>query len=92
MDTFERQRRFYIESREASKDRPRPQKSEFTGKIYCPFCGKNYKRNTSNGSIGWNCSTYHSQGKAYCHGKRIPEITLRAVCAEVLGLDKFDAC
>ena len=37
---------------------------------FCPFCGKAYKRNTSNGSVGWNCSTYLSQGKAYCHGKR----------------------
>ena len=74
---------------EATKDRPRPQKSEFAGKIYCPFCGKAYKRNTSNGTVGWNCSTYLSQGKAYCHGKKIPEATLKAVCTEVLGAEVY---
>ncbi|MEL7608868.1 MAG: recombinase family protein [Bacillota bacterium] len=90
-DTFEAARAVLQRMREATKGRPHPQKSEFTGKIYCPFCGKNYKRNTSNGSVGWNCSTYLEQGKASCHGKKIPETTLRAVCAEVLGIDDYDA-
>lgn len=88
-DTFEVAQAVLQRIREAANGRPRPQKSEFTGKIYCPFCGKNYKRNTSNGSVGWNCSTYLSQGKAYCHGKKIPETTLRTVCAKVLGLDEY---
>ena len=90
-DTFDATRTVLQRMCESSKDRPRPQKSEFTGKIYCPFCGKNYKRNTSNGSIGWNCSTYLEQGKAFCHGKKIPETTLRTVCAEVFGIDNYDA-
>ena len=76
---------------EAAKGRPRPHKSEFTGKIYCPFCGKNYKRNTCNGSVGWNCSTFLTEGKAYCHGKKIPEATLQAVCAEVLGTETYNS-
>lgn len=75
---------------ETYKGRPRPQKSEFTRKIYCQLCGKNYKRNISNGSAGWNCATYLSQGKLYCHGKKVPETTLRAVCAEVLGISDYD--
>ncbi|AQW61962.1 hypothetical protein B1779_01360 [Dehalococcoides mccartyi] len=76
---------------DAAKTRPVPQQSEFTGRIYCPHCGKNFKRTTSNGSVGWNCSTYLSQGKAYCHGKKIPETTLQSVCADVLGTGKYDS-
>ena len=90
-DTFEAAQVAVKMKREATKNRPRPQKSEFTGKIYCPFCGKNYKRNTSNGSVGWNCSTYLSEGNAHCHGKKIPETTLQAVCADVLGLKKYNS-
>lgn len=90
-NTFEAAQVVVKMKREATKDRPHPQKSEFTGKIYCPFCGKNYKRNTSNGSVGWNCSTYLSEGNAHCHGKKIPETTLQAVCADVLGLKKYNS-
>jgi len=90
-DTFDAAQSVLLKLREANKDRPRPQKSEFTGKIHCPFCGKNYKRNTTNGSVGWNCSTYLAQGKAFCHGKKIPEDTLRAVCADVLGCGKYSS-
>ena len=88
-DTFDAAQMILQKMKVAAKDRPRPQKSEFTGKIYCPFCGKAYKRNTSNGSVGWNCSTYLSQGKAHCHGKKIPEATLQTVCAEVLGTGDY---
>ena len=91
MDTFEAAQVVLRQKSEATKNRPYPQKSEFTGKIICPFCGKAYKRNTSNGPVGWNCSTYLSQGKAVCHGKKIPESTLKAVCAEVLGTNDYSA-
>lgn len=90
-DTFDATQAVLQRMQEAAKDRPRPQKCEYTGKIYCPFCGKAYKRNTSNGSVGWNCSTYLSQGKAYCHGKKIPEATLKAVCAEVLDTGDYSS-
>ena len=90
-DTFAAAQTVLKKNHEAAKDRPFPQKSEFTGKIYCPLCRKNYKRNTSNGSIGWNCSTYLSQGKAYCHGKKIPDATLQVVCAEVLGIEDYNS-
>ena len=84
-DTFDAAQMVLQKMKEAAKDRLRPQKSEFTGKIRCPFCGKNYKRTPSSGTVGWNCSTFLSSGKAVCHGKKIPEATLKAVCAEVLG-------
>ena len=71
------------------KNRPAPKHSEFTGKLCCPHCGKNYKRTKSSGTVGWNCSTYLSQGKVYCHGKKIPETTLQAVCASVLGTQDY---
>lgn len=90
-DTFEAAQVILLRLYEATKDRPLPQKSDFTGKIRCPFCGKNYKRCTNKGLVGWNCSTYLEQGKAYCHGKKIPETTLRTVCAEGLGVDDYDA-
>ena len=90
-ETFASAQAVLQKMREATKNRPRPQKSEFTSKIYCPYCGKAYKRNTSNGSVGWNCSTFLSQGKAYCHGKKIPEATLKAVCAEVLGTGDYNS-
>ena len=90
-ETFASAQAVLQKMREATKNRPRPQKSEFTSKIHCPYCGKAYKRNTSNGSVGWNCSTFLSQGKAYCHGKKIPEVTLKAVCAEVLGTGDYNS-
>lgn len=62
----------------------------FSGLIQCPKCGRNYKRITNNGSVGWNCSTYLTEGKSKCHGKKIPETTLEAVTAEVLNLPSFD--
>ena len=90
-DTFNAAQAVLQRMQEAAKERPRPQKSEFTGKIYCPFCGKAYKRNTSNGSVGWNCSTFLTEGKSHCHGKKIPETTLKAVCAEVLGIETYNS-
>ena len=90
-ETFASAQAVLQKMRETTKNRPRPQKSEFTSKIHCPYCGKAYKRNTSNGSVGWNCSTFLSQGKAYCHGKKIPEATLKAVCAEVLGTGDYNS-
>ena len=76
---------------EQTAHRAKPQLSEFTGMIHCPHCGKPFKRVTSNGSVGWNCRTYQEKGKRFCRGKKIPEDTLKAACAEALGLAKYDA-
>ena len=62
----------------------------FTGKIRCGICGKNYRRKTTHTGIVWVCATYNTKGKKYCASKQIPEETLKAVTAEVLGCDPFD--
>jgi hypothetical protein len=41
--------------------------------------------------VSWQCSTFLEKGKSSCHAKQIPEGTLYAESAEVLGLDAFDA-
>lgn len=68
-----------------------PEQCEFTGHIICPKCNKAYRHVTSNGSTGWNCSTYMTEGKAKCHGKKIPDTTLRSLIAELLGTPEYDA-
>ena len=68
-----------------------PEQCEFTGHIICPKCNKAYRHITSNGSTGWNCSTYMAEGKAKCHGKKIPDTTLRSIIAELLGMPEYDA-
>ena len=89
-DTFElAQARLDEVHKNHSAQKP-AQHSVFTSFITCPKCGKNYKRITSNGSVGWNCSTYLQQGKTGCHGKKIPEKTLIAVCCEVLSIDNLN--
>ncbi|MDD4475227.1 MAG: recombinase family protein [Eubacteriales bacterium] len=90
-DTFEAAQAVMLEMENMHKNKPRPKTREFTGLIYCPHCEKNYKRIIYKGSVGWNCSTYVSQGKAYCHGKKIPEDTLKTACADALGILEFDA-
>lgn len=89
-DIFELAQVIVKKNAEIAKGRARPQKSEFTGKIKCPHCGRNYKRTISNGSHGWNCSTYLEQGKSFCHGKKIPESTLKTVCAEIIGTTQYN--
>ena len=89
-DTFKAAQIILRENQNKHKNKPKPNTSEFTGRICCPLCEKNYKHNTSNGSVGWNCSTYLSKGKAHCHGKKIPEATLQTVCAEVLGTEVYN--
>ena len=69
---------------------PRGQTSPFTGMIYCPLCGKNYRRKTTHGKRSWQCGTFLALGKAYCHTKQIPEDTLMSITASVLGMAEFD--
>lgn len=64
--------------------------SVFTGKIRCGICGKNYRRKTTHISITWVCATYNTKGKKYCASKQIPEETLKAVTADILGFCAFD--
>ena len=67
----------------------------FTGKIVCGKCGKNYRRKIAASGTKyekpvWICPTFHTNGKAYCDSKQIPQNILMTVCAEVLGLSEFD--
>ena len=89
--TFEAAQEIVRQHAERRRDCARPQRSEFTTKIRCPICGQAYKRVTSNGTVGWNCSTYQDKGKRYCHGKKIPEAVLKALVAEVLELPCYEA-
>lgn len=89
--TFEAAQEIICQHAERRRDCAQPQRSEFTTKIRCPICGQAYKRVTSNGTVGWNCSTYQDKGKRYCHGKKIPEVVLKALVADVLELPCYEA-
>lgn len=64
--------------------------SVFTSKIRCGICGKNYRRKPNCGHWHWTCGTYLTLGKAACPSKRVPEVALKNVCREVLGMNEFD--
>ena len=88
-ETFERVQQRMREQKERFTP-PRGQTSPFTGMIYCPLCGKNYRRKTTHGKRSWQCGTFLALGKAYCHTKQIPEDTLMSITASVLGMAEFD--
>lgn len=88
--TFSAAQEVLLRMEKAAEGRSHPKTSEFTGRIICPLCGKPYRRVLSNGTPGWNCSTYIAKGKACCHGKKIPEEKLKDACAGALGLSVYD--
>ena len=72
-----------------------PMFSEFTSKIRCCSCGTFFRRKLCNAGTKyaiykWICSTYNSEGSAYCSIKPIPEEMLKQISAEVLGIDQYD--
>lgn len=70
--------------------KPMPPKAyPFSGLLVCDNCGKNYRRKTTKTGIVWICATFNTQGKAACASKQIPEETLQAVTADVLGQPHF---
>lgn len=69
----------------------------FTSKIKCSVCGKSYRRSGKRQRKDpnevyyiWICRTKSDKGAKFCSAKSIPEKKLKAVCAEVLGLELFD--
>lgn len=63
----------------------------FTSKLVCQCCSKRYRRKPVQRGPVWICSTFNTRGKEFCPtSKQIPEETLMAVTAEVLGLPAFD--
>lgn len=56
---------------------------EFSGKIKCEQCGKNYRRKVlSSGKVVWICSTFNRLGKAHCPSQQIPEEILKRVIGD----------
>jgi hypothetical protein len=91
MEMFQKAKAIMAERRERGNIKSeRPNRYPFSGMIRCTCCGKNYKRKSSHGRFGWNCSSYLRFGKSVCHGKQIPEDILYAKTAEVLGIEAFD--
>lgn len=66
------------------------QKYAFTGKIVCGNCGKNFRRKVTATRVVWICSTFNKYGKKECPAKQIPDETLCATVADVLGTPHFD--
>jgi DNA invertase Pin-like site-specific DNA recombinase len=62
----------------------------FTGLLVCGNCGKHYRRRITPTQAVWRCATYETLGKSACASKQIPESTLTAVTADVLGTDTVD--
>ena len=62
----------------------------FSGMLHCTKCGKSYKRKTTHGKAAWQCSTFITLGKRFCHTKQIPEDILIATTVSVLGIAEFD--
>ena len=89
-DTFDAVQVILARNKAQRAGKKPPEQCEFTGRIICPKCKKAYRHVTSNGSTGWNCSTYMAEGKAKCHGKKIPDTTLRCLIAELLGMPEYD--
>lgn len=92
METFEMAREIMERRRSHSKNKKdvTPPRYPLTGKIVCERCGKRYKRKKAVDKWHWQCSTFLQEGKAVCPAKQVPEETLMAVTAEVLGLTAFD--
>ena len=61
-----------------------------SGLLICARCGKPYKRKVAHERAAWNCGTFMRKGKAYCHGKQIPEDTLLELTGDVLGERPFE--
>lgn len=63
----------------------------FTSLLCCDNCGKHYRRKVTKGGPVWICRTFNSKGKEACESKQIPENTLTAITAEVIGVKEFTA-
>ena len=62
----------------------------FSGLISCGICGQHYRRKVTAGGPVWVCASFNRLGKDACASKQIPENTLLALTAEVLGIPTFE--
>jgi len=88
-DTFEQAKVVMAEKAKACESYSHHTTTMFTSYIRCGKCGKNYRRGCQNNRHFWNCTTFLSKGKKYCHEPRIPEDTLYRLTAEVIGIPDF---
>lgn len=67
-----------------------PNTSCFTSRIRCDVCGENYRRQRSRHKDGSHDSVWRCASSAECDSPSIKEETLKAICADALGLFEFD--
>lgn len=67
-----------------------PNTSCFTSRIRCDACGENYRRQRSRHKDGSYDSVWRCASSAECDSSSIKEETLKAICADALGLSEFD--
>ncbi len=89
-ETFEKAQEVVSAVKEKFSGKNPPKCYPFTSTTKCGICGENFKRVTCNGKVSWNCRTFQEKGKGGCPSKKIPEVTLESVTAEVLGIGRFD--
>lgn len=78
-----------VKAKRTYKKRP-DTKHAFSRKLVCGVCGANLNRKYDRGNHKWQCRTYRKSGATACPSKQVPENTLEASAAEVLGLPSFD--
>ena len=69
---------------------PRGQTSPFTGMIYCPLCGKNYRRKTTHGKRSWQAALSWLWAKRIATPNRSPRTPSCQLQLPVLGMAEFD--
>lgn len=66
----------------------------FTCCVRCERCGENFHRQTARRASGEKCATWycssHKKRKPDCDTAGVPEIVLKNLCAEAMGLTEFD--
>lgn len=89
-DVFERARQ--LAEQNAARFTPISTRAHeyLSGMLICTRCGKPYKRKVAHDRAAWNCGTFMRKGKAFCHGKQIPEDTLLGLIKDVLGERPFE--
>lgn len=81
----QRASRFKTNTKRSNRNYP------FTNKIRCGSCGSGYQHKTTPNQHFWICTTYNTQGKAFCsESRRIPEKRLYEALNEYLGITSFD--
>ena len=69
---------------------PTTERYPFSGLITCGVCGRHYRRKVTRTGAVWICAGFNQLGKEACASKQVPENTLMALTAEVLGIPAFD--